>query len=54
LSFLIICNNCGESNEFKDGFLKREKEIQVYDAGEFIVAIKCTKCGNEVVSSYDE
>jgi ribosomal protein S27E len=54
LSFLITCKNCGQSNEFKDGFLKRENEIHVYDSGEFLVSIKCTNCENEVVSDYEE
>ena len=54
MSFLIKCISCGTLAELEDGFLKRENEIHVYDSGEFLVSIKCTGCGNEAISNYDE
>ncbi|MFT8319312.1 MAG: hypothetical protein ABF649_00585 [Bacillus sp. (in: firmicutes)] len=54
MGFIIKCTNCGQLSELEDGFFKKANEIQVYDSGEFLVSIKCTGCGNEVVSNYEE
>lgn len=50
MSFTVTCNICEARVELEDGFLKSEK-IQVYDSGEFVVSIKCSDCGNEIVSN---
>lgn len=54
MRFVIKCINCGTLTELEDGFFKKKNDIQVYDSGEFLVSIECTKCGNEAVSNYED
>lgn len=52
--FVIKCSECDTSTVLEDGFLKNTGNIAVYDAGKFIVSIKCNSCGHEIYSSEDD
>ncbi|PLR99042.1 hypothetical protein [Bacillus sp. T33-2] len=49
--FIIKCSKCECLGELEYGFFKESGDIEVDNAGENIISIRCSKCGNEILSS---
>lgn len=52
MSFKVICCNCGNEIEFKNGFQNAgiENKIDIYFTTRSDIVIECCECGNDIIS----